>query len=44
MQELRLRTFQRVEFVVSMRVEGVVELFLASLCCNRRTSTCDISF
>ena len=27
MQELRLRTSQRVEFVVSMRVEGGVKLF-----------------
>ena len=44
-RNLRLRIFQRVEFVLSMRVEGVVKLIVStSLCSNRRTSTCDISF
>ena len=35
--------FQRVDSVLSMRVEGV-DLFLTSLRRNRRTSTCNVSF
>ena len=43
-QELRLRTFNVFDFVFSIRAEGGVELFFASLDGNRRTSTCDVSF
>ena len=42
--EFEAETLQCVGVVLSMRVEGVVQLFLASLRCKRRTSTCYVSF